>query len=66
MRRVVAALDTAADAGALLDTAVRIGEITGADVEAVHIRSDRQESVSALNLCATRHMTPLHVLDGPV
>jgi hypothetical protein len=66
MRRVVAALDTVAEADPILDTAVRIGEIAGADVEAVHIRSTRQESVSALNLCAARRITPLHVLDGPV
>jgi len=66
MNRVVAALDTAADAEAILDTAVRIGEMAGADVEAVHVRSNREQSVSALNLCATRHMAPLHVLDGPV
>ena len=34
--------------------------------KAVHVRSNRQESVSELNLCATRHMATLHILDGPV
>lgn len=65
-KKVIAALDNPADADVIVNTAVRIGEIAGADVEAIHISANRQESVSALKSCTTRHMIPLHIVHGQV
>ena len=38
MKTVLAALDTSPSAAAVLDTALRLGELTGATIEAVHVR----------------------------
>ena len=37
MKTVLAALDTSPSAAAVLDTALRLGELTGGTVEAVHV-----------------------------
>ena len=44
MKTVLAALDTSPSAAAVLDTALRLGELTGATIEAVHVRDGPTES----------------------
>ena len=69
MSIVLAALDTSATARAVLETAVRISQLAGADVEAIHVRTgpleaDRTpESLAAL---AGRSEVPLKLIEGPV
>jgi nucleotide-binding universal stress UspA family protein len=69
MSIVLAALDTSAAARAVLETAVRIGQLTGADVEAIHVHAGPPESVDTpepLTEVAGRSEVPLRLIEGPV
>lgn len=63
MRTVLAALDSSAAARPVLETALGVGELTGAEVEAVHVR---EGSVETLESLAARAGVPLRILEGPV
>lgn len=63
MRTVLAALDTCPSAAAVLDTAVRLGEISRHIVEAVHVRDGPTESLTWL---AAQAGVRLRMLEGPV
>jgi nucleotide-binding universal stress UspA family protein len=65
MTIVLAALDITA-AGPVLETALRIGELTGAHVEAVHVRNGRRQPIEALEQLAAGCRVPLRLLEGPV
>lgn len=62
MSIVLAALDTSAAARAVLETAMRFAELTGATVEAVHVRDGAADTPASL---ARRERVPLRVMDGP-
>jgi nucleotide-binding universal stress UspA family protein len=63
MRTVLAALDASAAARPVLETAVGLGQLTGANVEAVHVGDGSVETPSTL---AARFEVPYRLLDGPV
>ena len=63
MKTVLAALDTSPSASAVLDTALRLGELTGGAVEAVHVHEGPFESLKWLAEQAGVH---LRVVEGPV
>lgn len=63
---VLAALDTSAAARPVLETAVRIGQLTGAEVKVVHVRADPLESVETPETLAARSGVPFRLLEGPV
>lgn len=63
MNIVLAALDTSAVARPVLETALGIGELFGAAVEAVHVADGLAETPGAL---AARSGVPFRLLDGPV
>jgi nucleotide-binding universal stress UspA family protein len=63
MSTVVAALDASAAARPVLESALRMAELTGADVEAVHVGSTTDGLVAEL---ARRFDLPLRLLAGPV
>jgi nucleotide-binding universal stress UspA family protein len=63
MRTVLAALDASAAARPVLETALGLGELTGATVEAIHIRDGPTDTPEWLT---THGAVPLQVLDGPV
>jgi nucleotide-binding universal stress UspA family protein len=63
MRTVLAALDTTPAARPVLETALGLAELTGANVEAIHIRDGPVDTPEWL---AARGAVPLHVLEGPV
>ena len=65
MSIVLAALDTTAAARPVLETALRIGELTAGKVEAVHVRIP-SESVETPESLARRSGVPLRLLTGPV
>ena len=64
MKTVVAALDGTAAASPVLDTAVGIGRLTGATVDAVHVTG--HGSVEIPQELASRRDIPLRLLSGPV
>ena len=66
MSIVLAALDTTAAARPVLETALQIGRLTGSDVEAVHVRDGRLESIETLESLAARSEVPFRLLEGPV
>ena len=66
MSIVLAALDTTAAARPVLETAVRIGQLTGADVETVHVRGGTLESFETPKSLAARSGLPFRLLAGPV
>jgi nucleotide-binding universal stress UspA family protein len=66
MNIVLAALDTTAAARPVLETALRIGQLTGSDVQAVHVRGSRLESIETPESLAARSEVPFRVLEGPV
>ncbi|HEX9097830.1 MAG TPA: universal stress protein [Candidatus Dormibacteraeota bacterium] len=61
-KTVIAAVDNTAAAGPVIDTALSIASIFGADVEAVHVREDGVTTVTALAKAAK---VPLRLLEGP-
>lgn len=61
MRSVIAALDASATARLVLDTALGVGPLVGAEVTAVHVRDGRPETPEWL---AARDNIPLRILDG--
>ena len=61
---VLAALDASAAAGAVLDTAVRVGRLTDSTVVAVHVRSDPAVPVDVVASLAEERGIALRVLDG--
>ena len=63
MSIILAALDASPTAQSVLDAALRIGELTNTDVEAVHVTTADDEFVKA---CADRARVPLHLLPGPL
>ncbi len=63
MSIVLAALDDGPTAQAVVDAALRTGELTNTDVEAVHVTAADNESVEA---CTDRAHVPLHLLPGPL
>ncbi|MGD9701972.1 MAG: hypothetical protein AB7Q42_04370 [Acidimicrobiia bacterium] len=63
MSIVLAALDASAAARPVLATAMGIGELTDAHVEAVHVADGGRETPEWL---AAQTQVPLHVLDGAV
>jgi nucleotide-binding universal stress UspA family protein len=60
---VLAALDSSAAARPVLETALGLAELTGANVEAIHVRDGPVDTPEALT---NRDEVPLHVLHGPV
>jgi nucleotide-binding universal stress UspA family protein len=63
MSIVLAAVDGSLAAQSVLETALRIGDLTNNEVEAVHVTTVDDESV---RLRADRVRVPLHLLSGPV
>ncbi|MFZ0995501.1 MAG: universal stress protein [Candidatus Dormiibacterota bacterium] len=63
MSIVLAALDSDPSAQSVLDAALRVGELTNTDVEAVHITTADDENVKART---DRAHVPLHLLPGPL
>lgn len=63
MRTVLAAIDTSAAARAVLETALGIGDLMDATVEAVHVRNGSAERAEALGAWSE---VPVRVLRGPV
>ena len=63
MNTLLAALDTSPNAAAVLDTALRLGKLTGDTVEAVHVRDGPTESLEWL---AAQAGVNLRLLEGPV
>jgi hypothetical protein len=63
MRTVVAALDASAAARAVMETALGIGRLIVADVEAIHVGSERVESLERLTASVG---VPLRLLQGSV
>lgn len=63
MSIVLAAVDASAAARAVVETALGIGRLMGADVEAVHVGDERVETLEAL---AAGSGVPLRLLRGPV
>jgi nucleotide-binding universal stress UspA family protein len=66
MNIVLAALDTTAAARPVLEAALRIGQLTGSNVEAVHVHRGRLDSVETPESLAARSKVPFRVLEGPV
>jgi nucleotide-binding universal stress UspA family protein len=62
MSIVLAALDASPSARPVLETALAVGELTGAAVEAVHVHDGPPDTPEWL---AERAAVPLRVLDGP-
>lgn len=63
MTTVLAALDNTAAAHPVLHAALRLADLIGASVEAVHVPDGPSDTPRAL---AERHSIPLHLLDRPV
>lgn len=63
MRTVLGFLDSSAAARPVLETALGIGELTGATVEAIHVQENSGETPAA---AAERSGVTLRVVDGPV
>jgi nucleotide-binding universal stress UspA family protein len=63
MNTVLAALDPSPMASAVLETALRLGELTGSSVAAIHVRDGSTESLEWL---AARAGVPLRIVDGPL
>ena len=63
MNTLLAALDTSPNAAAVLDTALRLGKLTGDTVESVHVRDGPTESLEWL---AAQAGVNLRLLEGPV
>jgi nucleotide-binding universal stress UspA family protein len=63
MRTVLAAIDSSAAARAVLETALGVGELADAQVEAVHVRDGPPDTAKAL--AAWSHV-PMRMLTGPV
>jgi nucleotide-binding universal stress UspA family protein len=63
MRTILAAIDSSAAARAVLETALGVGELTDATVEAVHVRDGPPETAKAV--AAWSHV-PMRMLTGPV
>jgi len=61
MSIILAALDAGPTAQSVLETALRIGELTNTDVEAVHVTTADDQSVK---LRTDRAHVPLHLLSG--
>src|ERR1039458_8764117 len=66
MSTVVAALDTTPVARVVLETAMQFGRLTGAGVEAFHVRSRPSDDVRMLEALAARSDVPLRIVQGPV
>ncbi len=63
MRTVLAAMDASAAARPVLETALGLGQLTSAQVMAVHVGNGSAETPATL---ATRCDVPYRLLDGPV
>jgi nucleotide-binding universal stress UspA family protein len=63
MKHLLAAIDTSASASVVLATARRLGELTGAAVEAVHVR---EGSTDLPRWLAAQSGVPMRVLEGPI
>lgn len=63
MRTVLAALDSSPAARPVLDTAIELAAITGAVVDAVHVREDSSPTPEAI---ASQRNVPLREIEGPV
>jgi len=63
MKKVLAALDTSPAARPVLETALRVGQLVGASVEAVHVHDRTLETLETLT---SRARVPLRVVSGPV
>jgi hypothetical protein len=66
MSVVLAALDSSDGAGVVLDAAARFGQLTGADVEAVSVRSDPPGLAEAPESLVANGGVPFRFLEGPV
>lgn len=64
--RVVACLDTSPAARPVLEAAVRLADLTGRTVEAVHVRSEDGRSFETVESLAARAGLPLTVLEPPI
>jgi hypothetical protein len=62
MKTVLAALDASPAARAVVETALGVGDLMGADVEAVHVGRRPAETLETL---AAHHGVPLRLLHGP-
>jgi nucleotide-binding universal stress UspA family protein len=63
MSITLACLDTTHTAESVLGTALRVGEMTGTDVEAVHVAAGANESPK---LPSDHTSVPLHLVSGPL
>jgi nucleotide-binding universal stress UspA family protein len=63
---VLAAVDSSDGAPFVLDTAAHFGQLTGADVEVVSVRSDSRGSPDAAESLALAGGMPFRFLEGPV
>ncbi len=63
MSTVLACLDTSAASGSVLESALKLARLTGADVEAIHLVTDGSETVERL---ASQNGVGLRLLTGPV
>lgn len=63
MSIILAALDAEPTAQSVLDTALRIGELTDTDVEVVHLMTGDSQAVK---LRTDRAHVPLHLIRGPL
>jgi nucleotide-binding universal stress UspA family protein len=66
MSKVVAALDTTPVARVVLETAMQFGRLTGAGVEAFHVRSRLSDDVRTLEALADENGVPLRIVQGRV
>jgi nucleotide-binding universal stress UspA family protein len=66
MSIVLAALDTTAAARPVLETAVRIGELIGAEVEVVHVHGGPRDSIETAESLSARAGVRFRLLEGPV
>jgi len=64
MNLVLAALDASPFAPTVLATAVGVGRLTGAAVEAIHVRADPDEPVDVIGSVADRAGVRLRIVDG--
>ncbi|HVA08756.1 MAG TPA: hypothetical protein VNG12_18635, partial [Acidimicrobiales bacterium] len=63
MSIILAALDAGPTAQSVLETALRIGELTNTAVEAVHVTTGDDQWVKSRS---DRVHVPLHLLSGPL
>jgi nucleotide-binding universal stress UspA family protein len=66
MSTVAAALATTSVARAVLGTAIQFGQLSGTDVEAVHVRGGPPDQLANLEVLTADAEVPLRIIEGPV